>query len=232
MGRPLRILLPDLVFHVLNRGNNRQEVFKESEDYDYYLSLLDRYKKEFKFKLYHFCLMPNHTHFLIEPTIHGTLPKVMQRITLAQTWFFNKKYNQGGHVWQGRYKSSLVDKDEYFMHCSFYIEGNPIRAGLVEKPEDWKWSSYRLYTHGEENSLLKGLIDIDPFYLELDDNSNKRQEMYQNYFNGLMNEHLLRNVRAGLSQGVFGRPEFQEEAKERFKIASFRPRGRPKKEKK
>ncbi len=229
MGRPPRILLPNLVFHILNRGNNKQEVFREPEDFDYYLWLLKRYKKEFEFKLYHFCLMPNHTHFLIEPTREGSLPKFMQGITLAQTWFFNKKHGGVGHVWQGRYKSSLVDKDEYGLHCGFYIEANPVRKGLVARAEDWKWSSYKFYASREEDPLLKGLIDVDPFYLQLAEDFKGRQETYQNFFEGLMNDHFLENIRGRLSNGAFGRPAFIKEMVERFKVSSLRPRGRPKK---
>ena len=85
MGRALRITVPNLPFHILNRGNNRQLVFREKEDFSYYLGLLKRYKKEFAFRLYHFILMPNHTHFQMEPTIEGSLSKIMQRLTLAHT---------------------------------------------------------------------------------------------------------------------------------------------------
>lgn len=230
MGRPLRILLPNLIFHVLNRGNNKQDVFLAPEDFDYYLWLLKRYKKEFEFKLYHFCLMPNHTHFLIEPTRYGSLPKFMQRITLAQTWFFNKKYNRVGHAWQGRYKSSLVDKDEYALHCGFYIEANPVRKSLVKKAEDWKWSSYRFYAFGEKDLMLKELIDVDPFYLQSGRDDGERQENYRSSFAGLMNEHFLKNIRNKLDEGIFGRLEFEKEMKEKFKIKSLRPRGRPGKE--
>jgi len=98
MPRPLRITVPNLLFHVLDRGNNRQIVFREERQEEDFLKLLKRYKKELKFRLYHFCLMPNHIHFVIEPTIAGSLPKIMIRLTLAYSSYFNKKYGGVGHV--------------------------------------------------------------------------------------------------------------------------------------
>ena len=89
MPRALRITIPNLPFHILNRGNNRQEIFLDEEDFNYFIALLKRFKKELKFKLYHFCLMSNHTHFVMEPTVDGSLPKIMQKLTLANTRYFN-----------------------------------------------------------------------------------------------------------------------------------------------
>jgi len=231
MPRPLRITVPNLPFHILNRGNNRQIVFREGEDFVYFIKLLKRYKKELKFKLYHFCLMPNHIHFLIEPTIEGSLSKIMLRLTLAYTWYFNKKYNAVGHAWQGRYKSSLIDKEEYFLWCGLYVELNPVRAKLVARPEDWQWSSYRFYALGEIDPLIEGLIDVDPYFLELENNSKERQKKYRENMEGVLKEEFLKEIRGQLDEGIFGRLEFVREAKEMFKIKSLRPRGRPKKEK-
>jgi putative transposase len=232
MPRPLRITIPNLPFHVLDRGNNRQIVFREEEDFIYFLKLLKRYKKELKFKLYHFCLMPNHIHFVIEPTIAGSLPKIMMRLTLAYSSYFNKKYGGVGHVWQGRYRSSLLDKEDYFLWCGLYVELNPVRAKLAEKPEDWLWSSFRFYAFGEMDSLMEGLVDIDPYYLQLGNNPEERQERYRENIEGVMKEDFLKNIRKQLDEGVFGRLDFIQSMKEKFKIRSLRPKGRPRKEEK
>lgn len=227
MPRPLRITTPNLFFHILNRGNNRQTVFREGEDFAYFIELLKRYKKELKFKLYHFCLMPNHAHFIIEPTIEGSLSKIMLRITLAYTWHFNKKYGGVGHVWQGRFKSSLIDEERYFIWCGLYVELNPVRARLAEKPENWRWSSYRFYASGEMNSLMDKLIDVDPYYLELGDDLQERRKKYREDAEGVMKEEFLENIRKQLDEGVFGRPDFVWKMKEKFKIKSLEPKGRP-----
>lgn len=191
MARPLRITVPNLPFHVLDRGNNRQVVFREEQDFGYFLKLLKKYKKELKFKLYHFCLMPNHIHLVIEPTVEGSLPKIMMRLTLAYASFFNKKYRGVGHVWQGRYKSSLIDKEDYFIQCGVYIELNPVRAGLVARPEDWRWSSYRFYAFGEINPLIEGLIDVDPYYLELGTTPQERQKKYRENLGAIVKEEAF-----------------------------------------
>jgi len=233
MPRPLRITVSNLPFHVLDRGNNRQIIFHDDEDFIYFLKLLKRYKKELKFKLYHFCLMSNHIHLMIEPTVEGSLPKIMMRLTLAYSSFFNKKYRGVGHVWQGRYKSSLVDKEDYFIWCGLYVELNPVRAGLVARPENWRWSSYNFHAFGKTDPLLEGLIDADPYYLKLGNTFQERQKKYREQMEGVVKEEaFLRNIRKKLDEGVFGKPSFIQEMKEKFKIKSLRPRGRPGKEKK
>jgi len=229
MPRPPRIILPNLPFHILNRGNNRQRVFLDESDFIYFINLLKRFKKELKFKFYHFCLMPNHTHFVMEPTIEGSLPKIMLKLTLAHTRYFNKKYHGVGHVWQGRYKSSLIDKDNYFVWCGIYSELNPARAGLVKNPEDWKFSSFRYYGLGEENYLTEGLIDADPYYLGLASCAKERSKIYFENMCLVAGEDFLIKLRKGLEQGIFGGEDFIKEKSEQFKIGFLRPPGRPKK---
>ena len=231
MTRPLRIIVPNIPFHVLDRGNNRQIVFRENEDFAYFLKLLKRYKKELKFKLYHFCLMPNHIHFVIESTVEGSLPRIMMRLTLAYSSYFNKKYEGVGHVWQGRYKSSLIDKDNYFIWCGLYVELNPVRARLVVGPEDWQWSSYNFYAFGKTNPSTEGLIDVDHYYLELGKSSQEWQERYRKQVKEVMEMDFTKNIREKLDGGVFGKSDFIREMKEEFKIKSLRGRGRPKKNK-
>jgi len=229
MARPLRITVANLPFHVLDRGNNRQVVFREEQDFAYFLKLLKKYKKELKFKLYHFCLMPNHIHLMIEPTADGSLPRIMMRLTLAYSSFFNKKYRGVGHVWQGRYKSSLIDKEDYFIYCGLYNELNPVRAGLTARPESWRWSSYGFYAFGDKTPLLDGLVDTDPYYLILGDTFQECQKRYRENIESVVREEaFLRNIRKKLDDGIFGKASFIQEMKEKFKIKSLRPRGRPK----
>ena len=219
MPRPLRITVPNLPFHILNRGNNRQIVFREEGDHIYFIKLLKRYKRELKFKLYHFCLMPNHIHFVMEPTIKGSFSKIMLRLTLAYTWYFNKKYGGGvGHVWQGRYKSSLLDKENYFIWCGLYSELNPVRAKLVERLKDWRWSSFLFYALRETDPLMEEMIDIDPYYFELGSNPQQRQKRYRENIEAVMKEEFLKDIRKKLDEGVFGRPDFIREMKGKFKI--------------
>jgi putative transposase len=203
MARPLRITVANLPFHVIDRGNNKQTVFHKEEDFVYFLELLKRYKKELKFKLYHFCLMSNHIHLVMEPTVEGSLPKIMMRLTLAYSSYFNKKYKGVGHVWQGRYKSSLIDEDNYFIWCSLYVELNPVRAKLVKKPEDWQWSSYAFYVSGEANSLVRAIIDVDPYYLELGKELQERQEKYREKMSEIVKDKALNEIRINGVDSIF-----------------------------
>ncbi|OIO47204.1 MAG: hypothetical protein AUJ31_00235 [Parcubacteria group bacterium CG1_02_39_15] len=233
MARPLRITTANIPLHVLDRGNNRQIIFRDEEDFIYFLKLLIKYKKEFKFKLYHICLMPNHIHLMIEPIIDGSLPRIMMRLTLAYSSYFNRRYRGVGHVWQGRYKNSIIDKDNYFIWCGLYIELNPLRAALVAKPEDWQFSSYNFYIFGKAHPLIEKVIDIDPYYYQgLGDTPERRQEKYRQYVNDVINEKFLKDTRNQLDKGVFGNEKFIREMKTRFKIRSLRSRGRPRKEEK
>ena len=203
-------------------------LFKDEEDFVHFIGLLKRFKKELLFKLYHFCLMPNHTHFILEPAIKGSLPKIMLKITLAHTRYFNKKYKGVGHVWQGRYKSSLIDKENYFIWCGLYNELNPVRAGMVKHPKDWKWSSFNFYGSEQTNSLINDLIDTDPYYLELSPIPEARRQIYLDNMNKVIEENYLKYIRNKLDSGIFGKPSFLKEMKDKFKIGSLKKRGRPK----
>lgn len=229
MPRPLRIIIPNIPLHILNRGNNRQEVFKDEEDFEYFLNLLKRYKKELAFKLYHFCLMPNHTHFVLEPTIEKSLPKIMLKLTLSHTRYFNNKYKGVGHVWQGRYKSSLLGKENYFIWCGLYNELNPVRAKMVKHPKDWKHSSFNFYGGKEVSPLINGLIDVDPYYLRLSSIPERRKQIYLDNINKIIEENHLKYIRNNLDSGIFGKPEFIKEMKQKFNIGSLKKRGRPRK---
>jgi len=130
MSRPLRINLSDFIYHVLNRGNNRQVIFVEEKDYLHYLDILKRYKEKFQFKIFAYCLMSNHIHLLIQISQKGTISEIMKAITIAHTRYYHYKYQSSGHVWQGRFKSPLVSSDEYLLAVMRYIEQNPVRAGI------------------------------------------------------------------------------------------------------
>ena len=154
MGRSLRICYPGLIYHVINRGNNRQTVFLEDEDYERYLGVVYRFKKEYEFELYAYCLMPNHVHLLIKVGQEATISKIMQSITLAHTKHYHLKYRSSGHVWQGRFKSPIVGNDEYVLDVMRYIEKNPMKAGMVKQAADYRWSSYLLNVRSKDSKLV------------------------------------------------------------------------------
>lgn len=142
MPRLARITIDNGCYHVITRGNQKQSVFLDKEDHEKYLTLLSKYKKRYKFKLYCFCLMPNHVHLIIEVQAPVMLNKILHGLDLSYTLYFNYKYNKVGHLWQDRFKSRLIQRDAYLLECINYIETNPIRASLVSQIKEYPWSSY------------------------------------------------------------------------------------------
>lgn len=140
MARPLRIEYPGALYHITSRGNARQKIFLDDKDYYLFLKCLDLTSKRYSFLVYSFCLMPNHYHLLLE-TPEGNLSKIMRQLNGVYTQKFNKKYGRVGHIFQGRYKAILVEKERYLLELIRYINLNPVRANLVKDPLDWKWSS-------------------------------------------------------------------------------------------
>lgn len=144
MARPYRIQGENCVYHITSRGDGRKPIFHKDQDYLKFLEYLKKSKDKFKFYLYAYCLMPNHYHLFIETTL-ANLSRVMHYINTSYTVYHNVKYSKCGHLFQGRYKSILVEADSYFLELSRYIHLNPVRARIVSKPGDYKWSSYDEY---------------------------------------------------------------------------------------
>ena len=154
MGRSARLNYPDLVYHIINRGNNRQVIFADEDDYRQYLNTIQRYKKKYRFKLFAYCLMTNHIHLLVKTTQDGSISKIMQSLTVAHTRWHNFKYQRCGHVWQGRFHSPLVSEDDHMLTIMQYIEQNPLRANMVKAIVDYPWSSYKLNVRKKEAVII------------------------------------------------------------------------------
>jgi putative transposase len=136
------------------RGNQKQITFIEEKDFAKYLDLLRHYKREYGFKLYGYCLMPNHVHLILEVEDGIDLSKIMQGLNQAYTLWFNKKYEKVGHLWQGRYKSMVIQKNKYMLDCLEYVELNPIRANISKSPFDYPWSSWKARLGYMKDGLL------------------------------------------------------------------------------
>jgi len=154
MPRGTRILLDNVCYHVLNRGNQKQPIFLGAEDFEKYLQILKHCKRKYRCKVFGYCLMPNHIHLILEPEEPQALAKIMQSLTQTYTFWFNKKYGKVGHLWQGRFKNMIVHRDDYFIQCVYYVETNPVRASLAASPVDYLWSSYRDRVFGGKGSIL------------------------------------------------------------------------------
>lgn len=144
MARQLRIEFPGAFYHVTARGNERKAVFKSIKDREQFFSYLESASNRYGAIIHAYCLMDNHYHILIETPL-GNLSKIMQHINSAYTTYFNIKRDRSGHLFQGRYKSILVEVDEYAKELSRYIHLNPVRAKMVKTPEEYQWSSYSYY---------------------------------------------------------------------------------------
>jgi len=144
MARPLRITFPGAFYHITSRGNARKVVFKSKRDREKFLEYLESATQRYDALIHAYCMMDNYFHLLLE-TPSANLPQIMRHINGAYTTYFNIKRKRSGHLFQGRYKSILVDIDEYAKELSRYIHLNPVRAGMVDKPEAYQWSSYPYY---------------------------------------------------------------------------------------
>lgn len=175
MARGARFVPENGYLHVMCRGNNRRNVFIKPKDYRFYLWLAGKYKIEAAIKIIHYCIMPNHVHFLLGIAPESNLASFMKRLNLVYFFHFRKKREYVGHLWQGRFKSKIIEKDNYFIRCGKYIELNPVRARLCQAPEEYAFSSYMYYAYGKENELL----DNDPFYVNLGKTPEERQARYR-----------------------------------------------------
>lgn len=144
MARPTRVEVPGALYHILARGNQRRAVFRSRADYETYLARLSHYQERYGFTLYAYVLMPNHIHLLLEPGNMG-LAKIMQGLHEAYAFHFNWAHRMVGHVFQGRYKALLCDKDRYLLALVRYLHLNPVRSRLAQSPADWPWSSHAQY---------------------------------------------------------------------------------------
>ena len=152
MPRYARLTAPNLFYHIINRGIEKRFIFRQKSDYLKFLEYLHRYKRKFDWIIYCFCLMPNHFHLLIQ-TKENPLGTIMKSLQTAYGVYFNHKYKRIGPVFSGRYKSIICQKDEYLLQVSKYIHLNPVKAGLVKRPTDYPYSSYKQYVDRDSTNI-------------------------------------------------------------------------------
>lgn len=221
MPRTARIVVPDLPYHITQRGNYRQEVFEDNEDRLSYLSWIDDYSKQYKLSIYAYCLMDNHVHFIVIPREEDSLAKVFSISHMRYSQYFNKKKKASGHLWQGRFYSCVMDED-YFVTTLRYVERNPVRAGIVRKPWQWKWSSA-----GEHTGQGSGIINLEKITTLIDTSV----EEWKEYIDSVENEEEVVSIRKHTMLGrPLGTKDFVSKLGKRLgRVLSILPRGRPKK---
>ena len=231
MPRFARNIISDIPYHIIHRGNNRQKIFFDDRDYEYFLSLLEEARKKYGCRLYAYVLMPNHFHLLLESSQSSeNLAKYIKLLAQKYSQHINKRHKRTGTLWEGKFKSSLISKDNYLLACGRYIEMNPVRARMVKDPKDYMWSSYR-YKVGEAEGAAP--LDPDPLYVDLGKDDNERQKNYRKWFKESIPPQEWDTIRKAVNKGgVFGSSHFKERMEKLLgRSLDIRGRGRPKKEK-
>ena len=203
MGRPLRPLDDGLLYHAINRGNDRQVVFADEPDHRAFLHSLAQTQLRYPFRLYGYCLMSNHFHLLVRPEPGITISRILQSLTVAHTWRFHRRHRSVGHVWQGRFKSPVVQDDSHLWTVLRDIEANPLRARIVSDPSDYPWSSYP--AHGE--SAADPLLTPLPEWSELGPDEPTRRAAWRRKVTAEQPESEVQAIRQSLRGGQpFGDP--------------------------
>jgi len=206
MARKPRIEFPGALYHVIARGNHRNQIFLTPKDYQKYLYLVQRYKERYDFQLYAYALMSNHLHLLIE-TADIPLSKIMQGLQQTYTQFFNWKYDKVGHLFQGRYKAIICQKNIYLLELIRYIQLNPIRAGVAKSLANYPWTSYSYYLKDKRDKL----IDTDFVLRQFGHDKTTARRYYQQFIRvGIIKSHeeFISEI---VDQRILGKENFVEE---------------------
>jgi len=227
MPRVGRVVLPNHPHHVVQRGHNRQVVFADARDFEYYLAELRELKEALGLRVYAYCLMTNHVHLLLSPgDTPASLGQLMKALAARMTRYRNKLEGRSGTLWESRYKSSVVQSDTYLLACSRYIELNPVRALIVSRAENYPWSSYRLrVVEPAENNWL----DVDPCFEALGTTEVARRDRYKEFVAQVAPSGELDLIRSALQRGqLTGASRFVDEIEQITGLRIIdRGRGRP-----
>ena len=212
MARPLRIEYADAFYHITSRGNERKDIFKTRKDREQFLSYLESAAERYNAVIHAYCLMNNHYHLLLQTPL-GNLSQIMRHINGAYTTYYNVKKQRTGHLLQGRYKALLVDMDAYAQELSRYIHLNPVRAGIVERPEEYLWSSYRYYINMDSKPkwLHTGFI-LSYFNRVI----GKAQREYRRFVEALRGQDYENPLEDVVGSTILGNDDFISQIKEKY----------------
>ena len=212
MPRLPRLNLAGVPQHVVQRGNNKQVCFFVENDYVVYLSKLKEYGEKYSVSIHSYILMTNHVHLLLTPEKEGRgVSQLMQSLGRYYVRYINKTHGRTGTLWEGRFKSTLVDSERYLLTVSRYIELNPVRALMVDHPAEYVWSSYQKNAVGKKVSL----ITPHRCYQLLGSNNKERQLVYRSFFDEIIPEQTLKEIRDALNKAwVLGDGRFKQQIEE------------------
>jgi REP-associated tyrosine transposase len=225
MARLHRIAPLGIPQHIIQRGNNRQVCFASDQDMAFYASLLHEYSKKFFVSLHAWVFMTNHVHLLASPYKIDGVSNMMQSVGRRYVRYFNREYRRSGTLWEGRFKSSLVQEEVYLLQCQRYIELNPVRAGMVEDPAEYVWSSYQCHALGKAVKMSTPHEQ----YIVLGSTDLHRQTAYRALFSAHVEDDMINDIRLAVNKGMaLGGERFKDEI-ERLHKRRVRPAkmGRP-----
>ena len=227
MARLPRLTAPGLPHHLIQRGNNRQSIFVDEVDCARYLDDLTELAAQHGLAVHAFVLMPNHVHLLATPAGLDTLARTMQALGRRYVRWFNDRHRRTGTLWEGRYRSTIVQTDRYLLACMRYIEMNPVRAGLVEEPGAFRWSSHRHHL----GLVASPLVNEHAVYWALGNTPFERQSAYRRLFEAGPQPGEIEAIRSATQRGwALVGPEFVDQLAAHVgrRVLPSRP-GRPRK---
>jgi putative transposase len=203
-----RYCLPGQPQHVIQRGNNRNIIFAADDDYQFYRDCLQRACEKQGCAIHAYVLMTNHVHLLMTPERENAIGKVLQSVGRRYVQYFNHAYQRTGTLWEGRYKATLIDTEAYLLTCYRYIEINPVRAGMVASPGNYRWSSYACNVLGRSDCL----VEPHELYHALGRNAEERRLAYRALFKEKLDEATLTDIREATNKAwVLGNERFKDE---------------------
>jgi len=208
MPRRARLVVPGIPWHIIQRGNNRSACFYAEEDYHRYLDTLKEQAEKNDCLIHAYCLMTNHVHLLLTPMHVESAALLMKHLGQRYVQYINRTYKRSGTLWEGRFRSCLTQSDDYVLACYRYIELNPVRAGMVEHPAEYPWSSYRVNGQGE----CSDMIIMQDEYNRLGATNALRREHYRGLFKANMESGLIDDIRQSTNGNyVLGSDRFKGE---------------------
>jgi len=230
MARLPRFIIPGQPQHIIQRGNNRQAIFCANADYRFYLEKLKDAAAKHDCEIHAWVLMTNHVHLLVTPQAETGIGKMMQMLGRYYVQYFNYCYQRTGTLWEGRYKATLIDSEQYLLTCMRYIEMNPVRAGMVNHPAEYPWSSYRCNALGKSDTL----VTPHPEYLALGQSVKLRQTRYRSLFHTQLPDKTLAEIRQATNKAwCLGDSRFAEEVAQQLnRRAAPKPKGGDRRSKK
>ena len=230
MPRRPRIIASGVPLHIIQRGNNRQPCFFADEDYLLYLDWLKEYARNTGCSIHAYVLMTNHVHLLLTPAQSESAAHLMKQLGQRYVQYINRTYKRSGTLWEGRFRSSIIEQQNYLFVCQRYIEMNPVRASMVAYPEEYLWSSYQVNGQGKNSDL----VTPHTLYLDLGQNDTERQLAYRELFcNELEPEGVDKIRKATNGNFVLGSDKFAKEVSEMLgRRVTPGKTGRPRKGKK